>query len=364
MSRRVYGVVDLYAVADARLIVVASVAGGGVDASGTGVERDIVGEHERNGSVVERVLRERKLKLLPLADEDRLAELEAGSLLDLGLEADGDEVDLAAALVEAVVVARMDRDRHRGGKRPRRRRPDYDVDILSGELGEDLRCVGVLVGDEDRGRSLVSVLDFRRGERRLAVGAPVDRLASLVDEPLVHHFGEAFELRRLERRDQRHVRMLPVADDAEALKLPRLHIGERTRVGGALLAQLDGRDFVLADVQLLEHLELDGEPVRVVARNVWREVSALPFILNNEVLENLVRRGSDMDARVRIGRPVVKDERGLVLVLFLQLAVNVDVVPEFQKFRLPLRQIRAHREIRLGQEQRVLIVVRHKKTSV
>ena len=158
--------------------------------------------------------------------------------------------------------------------------------------------------------------------------------------------------------------MLPVTDDAEALKRPRLYIGERTRVGGALLAQLDGRDFVLADVQLLEHLELDGEPVRVVARNVWREVSALPFILNYEVLENLVRRGSDMDARVRVGRPVVKDERGLVLVLFLQLAVNVDVVPEFQKFRLPLRQIRAHREIRLGQEQRVLIVVRHKKTSV
>ena len=364
MSSRVHGVVDLYAVADARLIVVASVAGGGVDASGTGVERDVVGEHERNGSVVERVLRERKLKLLPLADEDRLAELKPGSLLDLGLEADGDEVDLAAALVEAVVVARMNGDRHRGGKRPRRRRPDYDVDVLSGELGEDLRGVGVLVSDEDRGRSLVSVLDFRRGERRLAVGAPVDRLASLVDEPLVHHFGEAFELSRLERRDERHVRMLPVADDAEALKLSRLHIGERTRVGGALLAQLDGRDFVLADVQLLENLELDGEPVRVVARNVWREVSALPFILNYEVLENLVRRGSDMDARVRVGRPVVKDERGLVLVLFLQLAVNVDVVPEFEKFRLPLRQIRAHREIRLGQEQRVLIVVRHKKTSV
>ena len=112
MSRRVYGVVDLYAVADARLIVVASVAWGGVDASGTGVERDIVGEHERNGSVVERVLRERKLKLLPLADEDRLAELKPSRLLDLSLEADGDEVDLAAALVEAVVVARMDRDRH------------------------------------------------------------------------------------------------------------------------------------------------------------------------------------------------------------------------------------------------------------
>ena len=100
--------------------------------------------------------------------------------------------------------------------------------------------------------------------------------------------------------------MIPVAYDAETLKLPSLHIGERTRVGGAFLAQLDGRDLVFADVQLLEDLELDGEPVRIVARNVGCEIPALPFILNYEVLENLVRSGSDMDARVSVGRPVVR----------------------------------------------------------
>ena len=92
--------------------------------------------------------------------------------------------------------------------------------------------------------------------------------------------------------------MIPVAYDAEALKLPSLHIGERTGIGGAFLAQLDGRDFVFADVQLFENLELDGEPVRVVARNVGCEIPALPFILNYEVLENLVRSGPDMDARI------------------------------------------------------------------
>ena len=143
-----------------------------MDASGTGVERDIIGEHERNSSVVERVFCQRKLKLLSLADQDRLAELKPRRLLDLGLESNGDEVDLAAALVEAVVVARMNGDRHRGGKRPRRRRPDYDVDVLSGKFREDLRGVGVLVSDEYRGRSLVAVFDFSGGESRLTVGAP------------------------------------------------------------------------------------------------------------------------------------------------------------------------------------------------
>ena len=77
--------------------------------------------------------------------------------------------------------------------------------------------------------------------------------------------------------------MVPVSDDAEAFELPRLYVGERTGIGGTLLTKLYRIDIVFVEALLLEYFELDGKPVRVVARHIGGEIAALPFIFHDEV---------------------------------------------------------------------------------
>ncbi|MNI99532.1 hypothetical protein D3C73_1586340 [compost metagenome] len=55
----------------------------------------------------------------------------------------------------------------------------------------------------------------------------------------------------------------------------------------------------------------------------------------------------DMDIAVRIRRSVVQDEFRFALPALLHLRIDVDVLPMLLHFRLGLRQIAAHREIRL-----------------
>ena len=58
-----------------------------------------------------------------------------------------------------------------------------------------------------------------------------------------------------------------------------------------------------------------------------------------------------MDVAVGVGRAVMQHEFGAALGALAQLAVEVDLVPVFQDFRLELGQAGAHREFRLRQEQ-------------
>ena len=59
----------------------------------------------------------------------------------------------------------------------------------------------------------------------------------------------------------------------------------------------------------------------------------------------------DMDVAVGIGRAVMQDEFGAAGGRLAQPAVEADLVPVLEDFRLALRQPRAHRKFRLRQEQ-------------
>ena len=111
-----------------------------------------------------------------------------------------------------------------GGAELRRGEPQ-----ARGEVG----VVGHAERDVDRRRDVLLVLDFRLGERRAAVEAPVHRLHALVEVAVLDDAAEGAQLLRLVARRHGEVGALPVAEDPEALEVGALQVDLLLRVGAA-----------------------------------------------------------------------------------------------------------------------------------
>lgn len=75
------------------------------------------------------------------------------------------------------------------------------------------------------------------------------------------------------------------------------------------------------------------------------------FRFDDDVFQNLVQRMTDMNAAVGIGRAIVQHIERPALSAVLKSLVQALLFPPGEKFGLPLRQIRLHREISAGQIQ-------------
>ena len=150
--------------------------------------------------------------------------------------------------------------------------------------------------------------------------------------------------------------MLPVAEDPEPLELLGHHADEALGVGAAGAAEVRDAHLALLRPELAIDLELDRQPVAVVARDVGRVEARHRPRLHDEVLEDLVERGAEVDLAVGVRRAVVQDELGRALPLRANLPVQVHGLPAGERLRLGGRQVRLHREPRAGQVERVLPV--------
>ena len=370
------GAVDLEAVAEAREVVVPAVAGRGVDDARAGVERDVVGEDARRVPVDPGVAEADLLELLPLHLGERRTErprgagrvrLRAPPSLGRLAKARGEEQHLVAALdrEEAVVEVGVEGEGEVRGQRPGRRRPDDGEDalagegrVLRGERGQLLR--GEREAHVDLRRDVVLVvLDLGLGERGAAGDAPVDGLLRLVDEVLLGEVGELPDDRRLVERRHREVRVLPLAEDAEALELRLLDAHELLGVAATGLAEGDRRHLALLRPEVLVDLELDREAVAVPARAVRRVLAGHRPAAHDHVLEDLVEDGPQVDVPVRVGRPVVQHEARLPGARPADLPVEVARLPLLEPARLGLGKVGLHREVGAGKVQRLAEGVGH-----
>ena len=155
-----------------------------------GFQRHIIAKGEQNFSIlIEGMSRFHALQELSLTAEKFSPQGETRYLFDLGLHRLGDQVYFVIArLEEGVIVVRMNRHRKAGGQSPRRRRPDDDGDIASCQFREFLGGFFKGISHIDGRGCFIFVLNFSGGKSRLAVDAPEDRLAPLVDVPILHHF--------------------------------------------------------------------------------------------------------------------------------------------------------------------------------
>ena len=95
-----------------------------------------------------------------------------------------------------------------------------------------------------------------------------------------------------------------------------------------------------------------GIPARDVGGLEPRHV----LVLDDDVLENLIQGGADVDVAVGIGGAVVEDELGLALVAGHHFVVKVVGMHLFEHVRFPFGQARPHGEVRLGKVDGLVVI--------
>ncbi len=249
-----------------------------------------------------------------------------------------------------------------GGKRPGRGGPDGHVQLTLVSL-EPSGDGGHFEAHEDSRAYLVAVLDLGFGQSGMAMAAPVNGLASAVHAAVEVELLEDLDVAGLVFGQIGEVRVVPLAAHAQALEALALAIELLGCVFAADLAEGGGVDLRhLLFAELLFHLVLDGKAVAVPTGNVRSVVAAHGLVLHDEVFEDLVEGMADMDGAVSVGRAVMQDEGLVVLVLFQNLCVNIDIVPILKALRFVLGQVRAHREVGARQIHGLLVAVGHGAT--
>ena len=253
-------------------------------------------------------------------------------------------------------------------KCPRRGRPDRNRDdriVLYGDAesgGEGFRFDRV-IGDVHGWRYLVGIFDLRLGQRRTAIETPVDRLEAAGDVAIrvdlrqrAQHVGFEFGIHRA-------VGIVPVAEHAEALEIRTLQVDLPGGVLAALLAEFHRIQLMSDLAELLFDGDFDRQPVAVPAGYVGRTESAQQLRLDDDVLEHLVDRVTDMDDSVGIRRAVVQDEGLLARCgALLDFLVTSGLLPLGKQRWLPRREVRLHRECGVGKIDRALVILAHAKT--
>ena len=268
------------------------------------------------------------------------------------------------AFDQRVLDVRAQRHRQRGRQGPRGGGPDRHRHFHAGrqldpEAGRQCPGIACGVGHVDRRRGLVLVFDLGLGQRRAAVEAPVHRLGAAHQVPVGDDLGQRADLVGLEVEAQRLVRVVPVADHAQALEIGALQVDLLLGVLAALLAELLGIELGTDLAPLLLDRDLDRQAVAVPARHVGRVVAVQVARLDDDVLEDLVDRMAQVDLAVGVRRAVVQHEQRPPLGVLAKLRVDALLFPARQDARLALGQVAAHREFRCRQVEGSFVVLGH-----
>ena len=150
--------------------------------------------------------------------------------------------------------------------------------------------------------------------------------------------------------------MLKIADNAQTLELVAHDVDV---LGGELLADL--AQLELGDVLLLladggQGLQLNGQTVGIKAGYIGSLEALHVLLADDDVLDDLVQRGTHVDIAVGIRRAVVQDELRFALVVLHELVVQVVVVPILEHDRFLLGQAGAHLKQGLGQIQSTVVL--------
>ena len=326
---RVDGAIDVQPVAHARQIVVPAVSRGRVHHAGSGVEGDVVAQDTLHVAIDPRMAEPDALELGAREATQLVTELHVlEPLRSAPGELHREQQNLVAGFEEAVLRVGVEGQRQVCGERPRRGGPDDGVDGLSRQRrdlgGErlDLLAREWKAHVDRRARVVLVVLDLGLGEGRPARDAPVDGLLRFVDEVLVEEGRELPDDRRLIPGLHGQIRMLPLAHDAETLELLALDRDEALRVAAAFAPELEGAHPGLLRSEIAIDLQLDGQAVTVPARQVGGVEADHRPAADDDVLENLVETGPQVEVPVGVGRAIVKDEALLSATGFPDLGVE------------------------------------------
>ena len=200
------------------------------------------------------------------------------------------------------------------------------------------------------------ILDLRLGQRRAAVEAPMHRAQAAVNVAVFDQVPQYANLGRVVFGTESQVRIGPVGDHTQAAKVLALEVDVFLGVRAAQLAQFELGHGARLGAELARNLQFDGHPVAVPSGDERRLVTHHGARAHDEVLQNLVQGGADMDLAVGVRGPVVQDEERRVFVHLEHPLVQPDCVPALENIDLALGQVGLHREIGLRQPQGRFVV--------
>ena len=247
-----------------------------------------------------------------------------------------------------------------GGRRPDHRKPGLRVaeEVVAArtvqpEGARDFLPVRKREADVDRRILAVLVFDLGLGERRAAVETPIHRLQPAVQIAGREQAPESADLVGLVAVGHRQIRILPVAEHPQPLEVSLLAHDLLGGVGaGQALRLLGGK----VPTVLLFDLHFDRHAMTIPARHIGRIEARQGARLNDHVLEDLIDRVADVDVAVGVRRTVVQHEARPALARGAQAPVEPGLLPRLDPPGLALREVAAHRERRIEEVQRVLVV--------
>ena len=260
-------------------------------------------------------------------------------------------------LVEAVFDPAGIGDGAVAGDGPGRGGPDHHRGAGQRFIAADHREL-----DPDGVGDMVVILDLGFGERRHLHHRPHHRFGAAIEQAVADELHQFPGDLSLGGKVHGGVGVVPVAGDAEALKLLALYLDPMTGEFPALGAEVDDRHRVLVlalfPVLLLD-LPFDGQAVAVPAGHIVGILAQHLLGAGDDVLQDLVERVADMEMAVGVGRSVVEDELLPALGVGPQFGVDVELLPALEYLRFALRQSRLHREVGLRQEDRIFVIDAH-----
>ena len=196
---------------------------------------------------------------------------------------------------------------------------------------------------------MVLVFDFGLGQRRAVLDAPVHRLEALIHVAAVQKLDERARDHRVVVRAHGQVRIVPLAQHAEALEILALDLDELLGVLAAGAPDVQRGHLGFARAQIAIHLDFNGEPMAIPPRHIGGVETRHGLGLDDEVLQNLVESGAQVDPAVGVGRPVVQDVGGAAGARGANGLVELLLFPAREHLRLGLREIGLHGESRFRQ---------------
>ena len=324
-SVRANRVSDFQTVLQADVVVVRTVATGGMHRTGTRFQRHVVAQDRRNVEVQERVFEAHQLQRVAFHGAQHGVVADMRALQHALNQIFRQDNRLTFNLNQRVFELTGQGDRAVGWQGPRGGGPDHQRDraVYRGDAKFSFHRILIdgLERHVDRWRGFVVIFNFRFCQRRTAVHAPVHRLSAFVQVAVTDDFTQRTDDVGFSFEVHGQVRMRPVAQHAQTDEVSALTVNLRGCVFAALRTELGGGELLTRLAKLLLHFQLDWQTVAVPAWNVRRVISREAFGLHDNVFQNLVNRVTNMNA-----------------------AIQVIIGPTRQHSRFALGEIAAHRE--------------------
>ena len=344
----------------ANVKVLGAETGSGVDTAGAGLQRNVVAVQNDGILIQQGVLCRHQLKLAALQGGQN----GTGGIVDARLFADplgqflGHDIDLSIGdLKQYIVKPGIEGDGHVARDGPGGGGPDDKEEFGQIAVPAQLALV-VLHGElyKDGGTGVVLIFDFGLGQSGLVVGAPIDRLHAFIDKALLGHLAEDLDLPGLKLGLQGDIGVFPLTQNPQPLELGRHLLDVAQRKLLALVPELGGGHFLPLHRLILQYSGLDGQAVGVPAGDIGGLNAGHVPGFDDDILQNLVHGGADMDIAVGIGGAVMEDEGGLTLIAGHHLLIEILFVHGLQHIRLPLGQCGPHGKVGLGKVDGVVVI--------